>query len=81
MASLSGCATVTSSQPGFNSATGEAWYTEAQGFFGLKWGSRVYYCPAAPHGVTTCTEARMVALTKADLDAQSADDKRIHAKE
>ena len=26
--------------------TGEAWYTEAIGFFGITWGSKVWYCPA-----------------------------------
>jgi uncharacterized protein YceK len=65
-----GCATVTSSMGGMNNSTGEAWYTEAKGFLTIKWGSKVYYCPPPQSGPATCKEAKMIALTKAELDAQ-----------
>ena len=66
-----GCATVTSSMPSTSTVTGEAWYTEAIGFFGLTWGSKVWYCPAATSaGPSTCTEAKLVELTKAEVEAQ-----------
>ena len=64
-----GCALVTSSVPTLTNATGEAWYTEAIGFAGLTWGSKVWYCPAptAP-GPITCKEAKLIPLTKEQLD-------------
>jgi hypothetical protein len=66
-----GCVTVTSSLPASTAVTGEAWYTEATGFFGMTWGSRVWYCPAGTSGgPVTCVEAKMVELTKAQLEAQ-----------
>lgn len=59
----SGCAYVTSAMPSTQTVTGEAWYTEATGFFGMYWGSKVYYCPAPTSaGPTTCKEAKMVPL-------------------
>lgn len=62
-AGSSGCAYVTSSMPSTTSVTGEAWYTEATGFFGLFWGSKVFYCPApTAAGPTTCKEAKLVPL-------------------
>lgn len=65
LASSMGCAYVTSSQPSATNVTGEAWYTEATGFFGLFWGSKVYYCPApTAAGPATCKEAKMVPLAK-----------------
>jgi hypothetical protein len=36
---VSGCSIVTSSQPPVTNATGEAWYTEATGIFGITWAS------------------------------------------
>lgn len=69
--SSSGCATVTSSMPSSGAVTGEAWYTESVGFFGLTWGSKVWYCPAATSaGPSTCTQAKLVELTKAEVEAQ-----------
>ncbi len=62
--STAGCATVTSSMPGITNATGEAWYTEATGFFGLTWGSKVWYCPPPASGQATCKEAKLVELPK-----------------
>jgi len=60
-----GCAYVTSSMPSTSNVTGEAWYTEATGFFGLYWGARVYYCPApTAAGPATCKEAKLVPLAK-----------------
>jgi hypothetical protein len=60
-----GCAYVTSSQPSMTNVTGEAWYTEAIGFFGLFWDSHVYYCPAATSaGPVTCKEAKLVPAEK-----------------
>ena len=71
LAGGSGCAIVTSSMPTSTAVTGEAWYTEAIGFFGLTWGSKVWFCPAATGaGPSTCTEAKLVELTKAELEAQ-----------
>jgi hypothetical protein len=62
-AGSSGCAYVTSSMPSTTQVTGEAWYTEATGFFGLFWGSKVFYCPApTAAGPTTCKEAKLVPL-------------------
>jgi hypothetical protein len=59
----SGCAYVTSSMPSTSTVTGEAWYTEATGFFGMYWGSRVFYCPApTAAGPATCKEAKLVPL-------------------
>ncbi len=43
LAGASGCAVVTSSMPSTPNVTGEAWYTEAIGFAGLTWGSKVWY--------------------------------------
>jgi hypothetical protein len=49
--------------PSATSVTGEAWYTESTGFFGLYWGSKVFYCPApTAAGPTTCKEAKLVPL-------------------
>lgn len=79
-AAASGCATVTSSQPGFTSATGEAWYTEAVGFMGMTWGSRTYYCPPPAQGPATCKEAKMVALAKEEVEAQKQAEKVASAK-
>jgi hypothetical protein len=63
LAGSSGCAYVTSSMPSTSTVTGEAWYTEATGFFGMYWGSRVFYCPApTAAGPATCKEAKLVPL-------------------
>jgi hypothetical protein len=63
LGSASGCAYVTSSMPSATNVTGEAWYTEATGFFGMFWGSKVFYCPApTAAGPTTCKEAKLVPL-------------------
>ena len=71
LAGAVGCSTVTSSLPGMTNTTGEAWYTEAKGFFGMTWGSSVWYCPAATAaGPTTCTEAKLIPLTKEQVEAQ-----------
>jgi hypothetical protein len=65
LAGSMGCAYVTTSMPSSTSVTGEAWYTEATGFFGLYWGSRVFYCPApTAAGPATCKEAKLVPLPK-----------------
>jgi hypothetical protein len=65
LAAGSGCAYVTSSGPSTSSVTGEAWYTEATGFFGLYWGSKIFYCPApTAAGPATCKEAKLVPLPK-----------------
>jgi hypothetical protein len=67
----SGCGAVVGSQPSSTAVTGEAWYIEATGFFGWFWASRVFYCPAATGpGPSTCTEAKMVPLTPAQIEAQ-----------
>lgn len=71
LAGATGCASVTSSMPTSTAVTGEAWYTEAVGFFGMTWGSKVWFCPAATGaGPSTCVEAKLVELTKAELEAQ-----------
>ena len=63
LAGSMGCAAVTSTMPSTSTVTGEAWYTEATGFFGLYWGSRVFYCPApTAAGPATCKEAKLVPL-------------------
>jgi hypothetical protein len=65
LASSMGCAYVTSSGPSSSSVTGEAWYTEATGFFGMYWGSKIFYCPApTTAGPATCKEAKLVPLAK-----------------
>lgn len=62
---LTGCTHVISTMPSATSVTGEAWYTEAKGFCGIYWGSKVYHCPApSADGPAMCQEARMVPLTK-----------------
>jgi hypothetical protein len=76
--STGGCAIVTSGMPSLTNTTGEAWYTEAIGFFGITWGSRVWYCPPPAAGPETCKEAKMVEMTKAELDAQKEQDKQVH---
>jgi hypothetical protein len=75
-----GCAIVTSSMPSYINTTGEAWYTEAIGFAGITWGSRVWYCPP-PTGVgpATCKEAKLIEMTKEELEAQKAADKQVHS--
>lgn len=76
LAAAGGCAIVTSSQASITNATGEAWYTEAIGFVGITWGSKVWYCPApTAAGPSTCKEAKMVPLSKAELDAQKEAEK------
>ena len=63
LAGSMGCAYVTTSMPSSTSVTGEAWYTEATGFFGLYWGSKIFYCPApTAAGPATCKEAKLVPL-------------------
>ncbi len=58
-----GCAYVTSSMPSATAVTGEAWYSEATGFFGMYWGSKIFYCPApSAAGPATCKEAKLVPL-------------------
>jgi hypothetical protein len=77
--SAAGCATITSSGPSATSVTGEAWYTEAIGFFGITWGSRVWYCPApTANAPSTCKEAKLIQLTKDELQAQQDQDKKVH---
>jgi len=71
----SGCAIVTSSMPGMTNTTGEGWYTEAIGFFGITWGSKVWYCPPPAQGPATCKEAKLIELTKAEQDAQKEAEK------
>jgi predicted alpha-1,6-mannanase (GH76 family) len=73
--SLGGCAVVTSSMPSLINTTGEAWYTEAIGFFGLTWGSKVWYCPPPAAGPATCKEAKLIPMTKEELDAQKKAEK------
>jgi hypothetical protein len=75
LAAAGGCATVNSSLPSLTNETGEAWYTEATGFFGMTWGSKVWYCPPPSGGAATCKQAKMVELTQAELDAQKAAEK------
>ncbi len=76
-----GCAIVTSSGASMTNVTGEAWYSEAIGFAGLTWGSKVWYCPApTAAGPSTCKEAKMIALTKEELDAQKEAEKNAAAK-
>jgi hypothetical protein len=63
LASSMGCAAVTSTMPSATNVTGEAWYVESTGFFGLYWGSKVFYCPApTAAGPATCKEAKLVPL-------------------
>ena len=44
LAAFSGCANVTSAQPGMTPATGEAWYSKDVGIGGLTFSSSIYYC-------------------------------------
>jgi hypothetical protein len=77
----SGCATVLSSGNSATNVTGEAWYTEAVGFGGLTWGARVFYCPApTAAGPQTCKQAKMIALTKEEVDAQKQAEKAAEGK-
>ena len=76
--SSGGCAVVTSGMPSITNSTGEAWYTEAIGFAGITWGSRVWYCPPPQGGPATCKEAKLVEMTKEEQEAQKNEDKRIH---
>ena len=56
---------MTSAGPSTAKVTGEAWYTEATGFFGLYWGSKIFYCPApTAAGPATCKEAKLVPQPK-----------------
>ena len=76
-----GCAIVTSSGASMSNVTGEAWYTEAIGFAGLTWGSKVWYCPAPTAAApSTCKEAKLIPLTKEELDAQKEAEKQASAK-
>jgi hypothetical protein len=80
LAAGSGCAIVTSSMPSSTSVTGEAWYTEAIGFIGITWGSKVWYCPPPSSGPQLCKEAKMIELTKVELGAQKAAEKAASGK-
>jgi hypothetical protein len=62
--SSAGCGAVLSSAPTWQSANGDAWYTEGTGFFGWYWGSHIYYCPAPTSGPAQCKEAKYVELPK-----------------
>jgi hypothetical protein len=70
-----GCATVNSSQPSMTSTTGEAWYTETTGFCGINWGAKVFYCPPPTQGAGTCKQAKMVELTKEEVEAEKQAEK------
>lgn len=59
-----GCVMVTSSIPSSTAVTGEAWYTQATGMFGMGWSPKVFYCPAPSSGPATCKEAKMVPIEK-----------------
>jgi hypothetical protein len=62
-AAAGGCATIMSAGPSSTAVTGEAWYTEAIGFFGITWDSKIWYCPAPTSaGPVTCKEAKLVPL-------------------
>ncbi len=74
------CSVVTSSMPGMTNTTGEAWYTESKGFIGITWGSKVWYCPPPSSGPQTCKEAKMIALTKEELEAQKNAEKAASGK-
>jgi len=69
------CSVVTSSMPTITNATGEAWYTESKGFAGITWGSKVWFCPPPTQGPGTCKQAKMIALTKEEVDAMSQAEK------
>jgi hypothetical protein len=62
--SSSGCVMVTSSIPSSTAVTGEAWYTQLTGMFGMGWNPKVFYCPAPSSGPATCKEAKMVPLVE-----------------
>jgi hypothetical protein len=51
----SGCGFVTSSVPGLNVATGEAWYTKDKYFLIFPLGTDVYYCK---QDAKTCYKAQ-----------------------
>ena len=70
VAGASGCAVVTSSMPSATNMTGEAWYTEAIGFAGLTWGSKVWYCAPPSGGPALCKEAKLIKLTDAEVKAE-----------
>lgn len=61
---LGGCGAVLSSGGTYQNANGDAWYTEGTGFFGMYWGSHIYYCPPPSSGPAVCQEARYVELPK-----------------
>lgn len=42
---VSGCAYVTSANPGLTVATGESWYTKDKFFLFIPLGTDIYYCP------------------------------------
>ena len=72
----SGCAVVTGAMPSTGAVTGEAWYTEGKGFMGFALSSRVFYCPAVTAaGPATCKQAKMVSLTKEEMEQEKTADK------
>lgn len=56
LAATSGCAFVTSTQPGVSVATGESWYTKDKVFLLFFLGTDIYYCPKDSNG--TCFKAQ-----------------------
>ena len=69
--SVGGCAVVTSSMPSLINTTGEAWYTEAIGFFGMTWGSKVWYCPPPAAGpARRAKRPSSIPMTKEEEEAQ-----------
>ena len=71
LAGATGCASVSSALPTSTAVNGDAWYTEAIGLGYLTWGSKVWYCPApSSAGPSTCMEAKLVELTKAEIEAE-----------
>jgi hypothetical protein len=76
LSTASGCLAVTSSQVGATTVTGEAWYVQGKGFFGMMLSSNVFYCPpVTTPGAATCTQAKMVPLPAAEFEAENAAEK------
>jgi hypothetical protein len=57
LATLPGCAYVTSNQNATPTVSGELWYVKQRSLFGLVFSSRVFHCAPPSSGSAKCKEA------------------------
>ena len=77
-----GCGAVLSSGGTYQNANGDAWYTEGTGFFGMYWGSHIYYCPPPTSGPVPIEAQKQVSPGSVQFTATiSTDSRRVAYRE